>query len=68
MAFVELNEPPEMWGPLGEYVVPFALLPAGVCRIFNNAAKDIDERLPGWNDWLADLKLVADLFHKKHPR
>ena len=52
---------------IDSYVVPFALLSTGVCHIFNNAAKDMSQALPGWQDWVVGCLWSAPPPPPPHP-
>ena len=53
---------------LADYMMPSAVVSAGVVHICNNLAEDMDESLSWYSEWLPGFKALAHLLHHDHLR
>ena len=66
---VDLPEPPLVRAAAlyerVQHAWPFALVVAGANHICHNAAEELMTNIPGWSDFIADVKRVADFLSVK---
>ena len=51
-----------------EFLMPNALLSAGLVHILHNLSMEVDAALPWWPDWLEGFRCLTHLLHKSHLR